>query len=49
MTVYRTVPHFRRTFLRLAEVSARARIPVKYRVCWGLLQTRKDTNPEALI
>ena len=26
------------------EVSARARIPVKYRVCWGPLQTHKDTR-----
>ena len=26
------------------EVSARARIPVKDRVCWGPLQTRKDTR-----
>ena len=28
----------------LYEVSARTRIPENYRVCWGPLQTRKDTR-----
>ena len=28
----------------VVEVSARVRIPAKYRVCWGPLQTRKVTR-----